>query len=344
MHSTPQACRAGIFRRLPLAALGLLLASVAAAQSPGPAGAQSPDSAGAQWPDRPIRVLVAFPPGASTDVLVRALGQVLTPVLGQPIVVENRPGAGGNIATMAVRRSPPDGYSFLAHSVAYAVNPSLYRNAGYDAVQDLEPVALLASTPNVITVQPALTQASSLQALLEEGRRQPFNYASSGTGTTTHLGMEWLLRSLAKVEAQHVPFGPAQAVTAVVAGQTPVASTSLPPALTMIREGRIRALAVTSAARDPALPNVPTVAEQGFPGFEALTWFALLAPPGTPPAITERLNAEVNQALTSPALRQRLNTMGFAPAAMNRTGFAAYLQTEVTKWAAVVRASGSTVD
>jgi len=300
--------------------------------------------AAAQWPDRPIRILVAFPPGASTDVLVRALAQALTPTLGQPVVVENRPGAGGNIATVAVRRSPAEGYVLLAHSVAYAVNPSLYTNAGYDAAEDLAPVAMLASTPNVITVNTTLMPVQTLAALIEAGRRTPFSYASSGTGTTTHLGMELLLRSLAHVDAQHVPFGPAQAVTAVVAGQAPVASTSLPPALPLIREGRIRALAVTSASRDPALPEVPTVAEQGFPGFEALTWFALFAPRDTPAPIAERLNAAVNAALATPALRERLDAMGFAAAPMTRAAFATYLRAEVAKWADVVRASGSTVD
>jgi tripartite-type tricarboxylate transporter receptor subunit TctC len=300
--------------------------------------------AAAEWPERPIRILVAFPPGASTDVLVRALGQALTPTLGQPVVVENRPGAGGNVATIAVRRAAADGYTLLAHSVAYAVNPSLYRNAGYDAVQDLDPVALLASTPNVITVQPALMPVASLAELLAAGRRQSFNYASSGTGTTTHLGMELLLRSLAKVEAQHVPFGPAQAVTAVAGGQVPVASTSLPPALPLIREGRIRALAVTSATRDPALPEVPTVAEQGFPGFEALTWFALMASQGTSVPVLERLNSAVNAALASPALKERLDSMGFVATPMSRAAFAEYLRAEVTKWAEVVRVSGSTVD
>ncbi len=299
--------------------------------------------AAAQWPERPIRIIVAFPPGASTDVLVRSLGQALTPALGQPVVVENRPGAGGNIATVAVRRAAADGYTLLAHSVAYSVNPSLYRNAGY-AAEDLTPIAMLAHTPNVITVNPTMMPANSLAALLDAGRAQPFNYASSGTGTTTHLGMELLLRSLARVEAQHVPFGPAQAVTAVVAGQAPVASTSLPPALPMIRDGRIRAIAVTSAARDPALPDVPTVAEQGFPGFEALTWFGLFAPHDTPAPIAQRLNAAINAALATPALRERLDAMGFAPAPMTRDAFAAYLRGEVAKWAEVVRTSGSTVD
>jgi tripartite-type tricarboxylate transporter receptor subunit TctC len=302
-----------------------------------------PRAAQAAWPERPVRIMVAFPPGSSTDVLCRALGQVLTPVLGQPVVVENRPGAGGNIATVAVRRSPADGQVFLAHSVAYAVNSSLYRNAGYDALTDLEPVALLASTPNVITVNPDRLQVRTLADLLEAARGGRLDYGSSGTGTTTHLGMELLFRTLAKVEVQHVPFGPAQAVTAVVGGQVPIGSTSLPPALPLIREGRIRAIAVTGARRDPALPDVPTVAES-FPGFEALTWFALFAPAGTPAEITQRMNVEVNRALTADGLRQRLDTMGFVPDPRDRAAMAVFLREEVAKWAGVVRASGATVD
>jgi len=298
----------------------------------------------ADWPTRPVRILVAFPPGAATDVLCRALAQALTPVLGQAVVVENRPGAGGNIATLATMRSPADGHVLLAHSVAVAVNPSLYRNAGYDPLTDLEPIALLASTPNVITVNPEKLNAHSLAEVITAARAAPLAYGSSGTGTTTHLGMELLFRALARVELLHAPFGPAQAVTAVVGGQVPIGSTSLPPALPLIREGRLRAIAVTSLTRDPALPDVPSVAEQGFPGFEALTWFALLAPAGTPGPIADRLNFEVNRALASPEMRQRLDAMGFSPARIGRVEFAAYLRAEVTKWAGVIRASGATAD
>ena len=298
----------------------------------------------AAWPERPVRIVVAFPPGSSTDVLCRALAQALTPVLGQPVVVENRPGAGGNIATGLVRRAPADGQVFLAHSVAYAVNPSLYRNAGYDALVDLAPVALLASTPNVITVNPDRIAARTLPELIAAARSGRLDYGSSGTGTTTHLGLELLFRSLARVEVQHVPFGPAQAVTAVVGGQVPIGSTSLPPALPLIREGRLRAIALTSAARDPALPDTPTVAEQGFPGFEALTWFALFAPAGTPDEALDRMNQEVNRALLAPALKERLDSMGFAPDPRGRPAMSSFVAAEVRKWADVVRVSGATAD
>ncbi len=316
-------------RRAALAALSLLA---------------TPRLARAEWPERPVRILVAFPPGAATDVLARVLANAISPALGQPVLVENRPGAGGNIATVAVRRSPADGTVFLAHSVAFAVNPSLYRNAGYDALADLEPVALLASTPNIITANPDKLDVRTLPELIAAARARPLDYGSSGTGTTTHLGMELLFRSLARVEVQHVPFGPAQAVTAVVGGQVPIGSTSLPPALAMVREGRLRAIAVTGARRDRSLPDVPTVAEQGFPGFEALTWFAMMAPSGTPPAVTDRMNAEINRALGLPEVTQRLAAAGFAPDARSRADFAAFLRVEVAKWAEVVRVSGATAD
>jgi len=304
----------------------------------------APRPARAAWPERPVRIVVAFPPGSSTDVLARALGNALTPVLGQPVVVENRPGAGGNIATVQVRRSPPDGQAFLAHSVAFAVNPSLYRNAGYDAVEDFVPVALLASTPNIVTVNPERLDVRDLAGLIAAARTGRLDYGSSGNGTTTHLGMELLFRTLARVEVQHVPFGPAQAVTAVVGGQVPIGSTSLPPALGLVREGRLRGIAVTSLRRDPALPEVPTVTEQGYPGFEALTWFGLMAPAGTPEAIAERMNAEVNRALSSTEVRQMLDRLGFVADVRSRADFAVYIRAEKEKWAGVVRASGATAD
>jgi tripartite-type tricarboxylate transporter receptor subunit TctC len=203
---------------------------------------------------------------------------------------------------------------------------------------------MLASTPNIITVNPEKLNVRTLAELIAAARTRPLDYGSSGIGTTTHLGMELLFRSLARVEVQHVPFGPAQAVTAVVGGQVPIGSTSLPPALPMVRDGRLRGIAVTSLRRDPALPDVPTVAEQGFAGFEALTWFAMVAPQGTPAAICDRMNAEINRALVSPELRQRLDAAGFVPDPRSRADFASYLREEVTKWAAVVRASGATAE
>ncbi len=294
--------------------------------------------------DRPLRFIVAFPPGSSTDVLMRAVAQRLTETTGRTAVIENRPSAGGNLAAQQVAQAAPDGTTFLVHSTAFAVNPSLYRNAGYDAVRDFTPVALLASTPNVLFVNPALSQATTLPALIAEARSRPLAYGSSGTGTTPHLGAELLFRSLARVDVLHVAFGPAQAVTAVAGGQVPIGSTSLPPALPMLRTQELRGIALTGATRHPSLPGLATVAEQGFPGFEATTWFAVLAPARTPGEAVERLHHDINDALASAALMVRLETMAFTATPIGRSALATFIAEEARKWAGVVRSSGATAD
>ena len=298
----------------------------------------------AEWPDRPLRFVVAFPPGASTDVLMRAVAQRLAERLGRPCVVENRPGAGGNLATAQALVAAPDGYTFLVHSTAFAVNPSLYRNAGYDPARDATPVALLADTPNVLFANRDVP-VRTLPELIALMRVRPgMAYASSGTGTTPHLGAELLFRRLAGVEATHVSFGPAQAVTAVAAGQAPIGSTSLPPALPLLRDGTVRGIALTGSGRHPAVPNLPTAAEQGFPGFEASTWFAVLAPARTPPAIADRLHAEIGAVLAMPELRERLAAMAFAATPMPRAALGAFIAAEAAKWAEVVRSSGASAE
>jgi tripartite-type tricarboxylate transporter receptor subunit TctC len=302
-------------------------------------------AAAADWPERALRFVVAFPPGASTDVLMRAVAQRLTDQLGRPCVVENRPGAGGNLATALVAGGPPDGHAFLVHSTAFAVNPGLYRNAGYDPVRDFTPGAMLADTPNVLFVHRDVPAADLPQLLaLMRGARPGMAYASSGTGTTPHLGAELLFRRLAGVEATHVAFGPAQAVTAVVAGQAPIGSTSLPPALGLIRSGEVRAIAVTGARRHPRLPDLPTVAEQGFPGFEASTWFAVLAPARAPGAIADRLHREIEAALATAELRERLEGMAFNATPAPRAELQQTIAREAAKWAEVVRLSGATAE
>ena len=227
-------------------ALAFLCLAVAAL----PASAQ-------EWPrQKPIQLIVGFAPGSTTDIVARLVQPKLTEALGQTVVVENRPGAGGNVAAQAVKRAAPDGYTVLAVSVAFAVNPSLYANAGYEAA-DFIAVALGPSTPNIITVNPAVP-AKNLQELIELARKQPLSYASSGIGTTTHLSME-RIKMATKVDITHVPYQPAQAVGAAVAGHTQISSTSLPPAVPQVKAGRVRPIAVTSAQRSPALPDVPTV-------------------------------------------------------------------------------------
>jgi tripartite-type tricarboxylate transporter receptor subunit TctC len=235
----------------------------------------------AAFPEKPIRLVVAFAPGSSTDIVARLIGEQLSAALGQPVVVENRPGAGGNIATVGVMNAPADGYTLLFHSVAYSVNPSMFANAGYDALTDLQPVAMAAFTPNLIYVHPDV-KANNLAELLALARTSKMAYAHSGNGTTTQLGAELLFRGLAKVDITHVPFQPAAATNAVVSGQVPIASTSMPPAVQFVRTGKVRPIAVTSLKRSPALPDVPTVAELGYKDFEANTWFAVFAPQNAP--------------------------------------------------------------
>jgi tripartite-type tricarboxylate transporter receptor subunit TctC len=300
-------------------------------------------TARAAYPEKPLRIVVAFAPGSSTDIVARTLGQQLAAQVGQTVVVENKPGAGGNIATQQVMSAAADGYTLLFHSVAYAVNPSLFANAGYDALRDLQPVAMAAVTPNLLYVHPSV-KANSLSELFELARTSKFSYASSGNGTTTHLGAELLFRTLAKVDVTHVPFQPAAATQAAVSGQVPIASTSMPPAVPHAKAGRVRPIAVMSLTRSPALPEVPTVAELGFPGFEANTWFALFAPARTPPEILERLNAELNKALAAKPVQERFGSLSLEARPMDRPALRSYLEGEVAKWGRVVRDNGLKAD
>lgn len=321
----------------------LLPATLAAAVlSAGPAFAQAPaKAAGADFPTKPIRILVAFPPGASTDIIARLIAPKLTEAWGQNVIIENRGGAGGNIGAQVAARANNDGYTLLGTSVAFAVNVSLYANPGY-AIKDFTPVIQAASTPNIFFVHPSVP-ANSLAELIALAKTKPMSYASSGTGTTTHLAME-LLKTLAKVDIQHVPYSPATAVTAVVGGQVPIGSTSMPPAVPLIKGNRIRGLAVTSAKRSPALPEVPTVAEQGFPGFADYTWFAFFAPAGTPMPIVNKLNAEIQRALQAPDVKERLAGLSFDVTPNTAAEFAKTLQAEVAQYAKVVKVSGAKAD
>ncbi len=297
----------------------------------------------AAYPEKPIKIIVAFPPGSSTDIVARAISQPLSEALGQPVVIENRPGAGGNIGTVAVARSMSDGYTFLMHSVAYSVNPSLYGKAGYEVGKELSGVAMVAVSPNILYVHPSV-KATSLSELLALAKADKLSYASSGNGTTTHLGAEMLFRNLAKVDVLHVPFAPAAAANAVVSGQVPVGSTSIPPVVQLAKAGKVRALAVTSAKRSGALPDIPTVAELGYPGFEANTWFAMLAPVGTPAEVLDRLNMEINRILQNKALNEGFAAQSLEAVRMDRPTLDAYIAAEAKKWGAVVVQTGAKVD
>ena len=297
----------------------------------------------AEWPKaKPVNIIVGFAPGSTTDIVSRVIAQKLAETTGASFVVENKPGAGGNIATGQVKRAAPDGYTVLAHSVAFAVNPSLYPNAGYDALRDFIPLAFGGRTPNIITVNPA-TPARDLRELVELAKTQSLNYASSGIGTTTHLSIE-RLKTVAGINITHVPYQPAAAIAAVVGNQTQMASTSMPPAVPQIKAGKLRAIAVTSAKRSPLLPEVPTVTESGYAGFDDYTWIGFFLPLATPSGIVERFNADINRAMDTPEVRERFAQAGLEVVKYTPAEFGLFLRDEVPKWAAVVRSSGARVE
>jgi tripartite-type tricarboxylate transporter receptor subunit TctC len=296
-----------------------------------------------EWPKaKPVTLLVAFAPGSSTDIVARSLTQKLSELTGGNFIVDNKGGAGGNIASSLVKRSASDGYTVLVHSVAFAVNPSLYADAGYDALKDFMPVALGPKTPNIFTVNPSVA-AKTLPELVEAAKKSPFNYASSGIGTTTHLSME-RLKSAAKIDIVHVPYQPAAAINAVVAGHTQIASTSMPPAVPMIKAGKLKALAVTSATRSPLLPDVPSITEYGYKEFDDYTWFGFFVPVGTPPDVVAKLNTAINRAMASAEVVDRFGQLGMSSSPNNVAEFTSFLKAEVPKWAAVVKSSGAKAD
>jgi tripartite-type tricarboxylate transporter receptor subunit TctC len=295
------------------------------------------------WPKgKPVQFVVGFGPGSTTDIVARFIAPKLAEALTQTVVVENRPGAGGNIAAQFVKRAPADGYTLLVISVAYAVNPSLYANAGYDPIADFVPVILGPSTPNIITVHPSVP-ANNLQELIALAKTQKLAYASSGIGTTTHLSME-RIKTATGIDITHVPYQPAQAVTAAVSGQTQISSTSMPPAVPQVKAGKVRAIAVTSATRSSALPDVPTVNEQGFKDFDDLTWIGFFAPAGTPASVINRINGEINRIVEQPEMKERLAQNGLTSQRNLPADFAAFVRAEIPKWAKAVKDSGAKVD
>jgi tripartite-type tricarboxylate transporter receptor subunit TctC len=296
-----------------------------------------------EWPRaKPITFTVAFAPGSSTDIVARTVGQKMSDSLGQSVVIENKPGAGGNIGAQLIKRAAPDGYNILVISVSVAVNPSLYPNAGYDTLADFAPVALGPSTPNIITVHPSMP-VNSVAELIAHAKKEKLSYASSGIGTTTHLSME-RMKIATGVDITHVPYQPAAAIGAVVAGHTQVSSTSMPPAVPQVKAGKLRALAVTSAQRSPALPDVPTMRESGFNDFDDLTWFGFFAPAGTPPAVVARLNAEINKAMALPDVVAKFAEQGLTARPNTAAEFTTFLRAEIPKWAKAVKDSGAKVD
>jgi tripartite-type tricarboxylate transporter receptor subunit TctC len=298
------------------------------------------------YPTKPIRLVVPFPPGGATDILAREVAQRLTEAWGQSVVVDNRPGAGGNIGTELVAKSAPDGYTLEMGTVGtHAINASLYSKLPYDHVKDFAPVILVAGVPNVLVVNLSLP-VNSVQELIAYAKANPgkLNFASSGSGTSIHLSGE-LFKVMAGVDMTHVPYkGSAPALQDLIGGRVQLMFDNLPPSLPQIKGGKLKALAVTSSTRAPALPDTPTIAESGLPGFEASSWFGVLAPAGTPPAIIAKLNAEIAKWLTTPEAREKLLALGADAAGGTPEDFARHIQLETTKWAKVVKDSGAKVD
>jgi tripartite-type tricarboxylate transporter receptor subunit TctC len=301
----------------------------------------------AAYPGKPIRFVVPFPPGGPLDIMARGIGQKLTESWGQPVVVDNRPGAGGSLGAELVAKSPGDGYTLLMGAVStHAINPSLYAKIPYDPQQDFVPVALVAQVPNILVVNPALP-VKSVGELIDYARAKPgaLSFGSGSTGSTGHLAGE-LFKTMARVDMVHIPYkGGAPAMQDLLAGQTQLMFDNLANALPQVRAGKLRALAVTTLKRSPAVPDLPTVAESGLPGFDLTTWFGVFVPAGTPRAAVVQLNAGIVKALASKDLADRLATMGTAPPVDNSPeSFAAFVRAEAAKYAQVVKSSGARVD
>ena len=296
------------------------------------------------YPSKPIRVAVAFPPGGPVDIIARLMGPKLGELLGQSIVVENVVGAGGNVAAVRVAKAAPDGYTVLAHSSAYAVNPTLIPNAGYDGEKDFIPLAIVASQPNLIVVH-ADFPAKTLAELLERARTGKLAFASAGNGTTPHLTGENLFKIRAKVDITHIPFkGGGPAAAAVLSGQPPIGSIAGSAPLPHIKAGKLRALAVSSAQRLAALPDVPTLGELGFSGMEDYTWVGFFVPAGTPAEVAQKLNDALLKVARDPQIKERLEALAFDVTAAPLGETAAYVKSELAKWGKVVRDVGAKVD
>jgi tripartite-type tricarboxylate transporter receptor subunit TctC len=293
------------------------------------------------WPARPIRLIVPQSAGGSTDLVARPLARLLGDALGQTVIVENRPGAGSVIGTDLVAKAPADGYTLLAVAASFSISPSLYRQLPFDPLRDFAPVTLLSSFPNVLVVRPALG-VNSLQEMIALAKSKPgqLNYGSSGIGTGTHLSME-LFKHMAGIEMVHVAYkGGAPAVNALLGGEVQVNLATISTALPQIRAGKLRALAVTSRERIAALPDVPTIAESGLPGFDYSSWIGLLAPARTPRAIIDRLGAEAAKATRTPEIAAILALEGAVPVGNSPEEFAAVIQSEISRWKKLVDAAG----
>ncbi|MCA3150288.1 MAG: tripartite tricarboxylate transporter substrate binding protein [Rhodocyclaceae bacterium] len=318
-----------------------LLAALPATLAAGDAQAQA-----GGFPAKPVRIVVGFVPGGSTDITGRVMAQRLTDQVGQPVVVENRPGAGGNVGAEAVARAPADGYTLMLTSIAIqGIGPALYPKLPFDPIRDFTPITQLTAIPNVLAVHPSLP-AKSVSELIALARKRPgaIAFASAGAGTSMHLSAE-LLRSLANIEVLHVPYkGSAPAMQDLIGGHTQMVFDNLPFVLPFVKAGKVRALAVTTTARNPQLPEVPTMIEAGIAGYDVTSWFGLAAPGGLPTPLTDRWYQESVKALQHPDTRQRFGDLGASIVGSTPVEFGAFIRAELAKWARVVKASGAKAD
>jgi tripartite-type tricarboxylate transporter receptor subunit TctC len=304
------------------------------------------DASAQSYPNRPIRLIVAYPPGGGADIVARILGQKLSDSVGQQIVVDNRSGAAGIIGTDIAAKSIPDGYTLIMGTNAtHGIFVSLYRKLPYDPVKDFAPVSNVVSVTNVVVLHPSVP-ARSVKELIALAKSKPgqLNYGSGGSGSNAHLAVE-LFKIMAGVDIVHLPYkGVAPAVTDLLGGQIQMMISNMPPVLPHVKAGKLRALAVTGAERSSATPDLPTVAEAGLPGYESDLWWGVLAPAGTPRSIVSRLNAEIVKILQLKELKDRLSDMGATPVGNSPEEFAATIKADILKWAKVVKQSGAHVD
>jgi len=317
-------------------ALGLLALALAAFVAPGPARAQPAD-----WPARPVRFILPFPPGGGTDILGRLIAERLSASLGQPVVAENRGGAGGNLGAEAAAKSAPDGYTIVLVAPSLAISPSLYSRLNYDPVKDFAPVSLVATVPNVMITNPSVP-ANTLKEFIALAKTKPgeMNFGSGGSGTSNHLAGE-LFNIVAGVKLVHVPYkGVNLAMNDVLSGRVQLVFIGIPAAAPHIKAGKLRALALAAPQRSAVLPDVPTADEAGLTKFEVTTWYGILAPAGTPRTVVVRLNGELGKIMHSPELRERLDALATDPVTSTPEEFADLIRREIVKWGEVVREAG----
>lgn len=337
-----------MFRKLPPLARNRRTFGLLAAAACLGAGltASLPAAAQSAYPAKNITIVVPFPPAGTTDLLARIVGQALSVELGQTVVIENKGGAGGNIGGQLVAKAAPDGYTLLMGTVGtHAINSSLYKKMPFDAIKDFAPLSRVANVPNMLVVNPSQPY-KTVAELIAYVKANPgkVSYASSGNGTSIHLSGE-LFNSMAKIEMQHVPYkGSGPALIDLIGGQTNVMFDNMPSSIQHVRSGKLRAVAVTTAQRSPELPNLPTIAESGLPGFEATSWFGLLAPAGTPPAVISKLSQAIIKVLGQADVKKRISEQGGEVVSETPEQFAAFIQAETLKWGKVVRESGASVD